>query len=227
MKKLSFSLTVLAILFFSFNISTFSAESGHYCDPKTGICYPESENPWGKKDTGKFEPKDTPNKCTEKEHCAFINYCCNDDNLIKSLSLSNEQKKQYDQLKNELEKNVMTTQERIENNIEKINDFLSKTEPDFTLIEKLLEENSRHEFTINMLHLKWYKEFTNILTSEQKEKLVKYNTDKNLKLTCPVDGTSFYKGKEIYFFEYKSKKFYFCCKDCLDKFKENPEKYLK
>lgn len=27
-------------------------------------------------------------------------------------------------------------------------------------------------------------------------------------------------------YEYKGKTYYFCCSDCLDEFKKNPEKYL-
>jgi YHS domain-containing protein len=41
--------------------------------------------------------------------------------------------------------------------------------------------------------------------------------------TCPVMGRVI--DKKIYT-EYKGKKVYFCCKECLEKFKAEPEKYL-
>jgi len=41
--------------------------------------------------------------------------------------------------------------------------------------------------------------------------------------TCPVMGGPI--NKDIYY-EYKGKKVYFCCSDCLAKFKAEPEKYL-
>ena len=41
--------------------------------------------------------------------------------------------------------------------------------------------------------------------------------------TCPVMGGKI--NKDIYT-EYKGKKVYFCCAGCVDKFKEDPEKYL-
>lgn len=40
---------------------------------------------------------------------------------------------------------------------------------------------------------------------------------------CPVMGSAI--DKKIYT-EYKGKKVYFCCKECLEKFKAEPEKYL-
>ena len=40
---------------------------------------------------------------------------------------------------------------------------------------------------------------------------------------CPVMGGAI--NKEI-FAEYKGKKVYFCCSDCVAEFKKNPEKYL-
>ena len=40
---------------------------------------------------------------------------------------------------------------------------------------------------------------------------------------CPVMGKAI--DKKIYT-EYKGKKVYFCCKECLEKFKAEPEKYL-
>ena len=41
--------------------------------------------------------------------------------------------------------------------------------------------------------------------------------------TCPVMGGTI--DKNI-FVEYKGKKVYFCCKDCVEKFKADPEKYV-
>ena len=40
---------------------------------------------------------------------------------------------------------------------------------------------------------------------------------------CPVMGEPV--DKNI-FVEYNGRKIYFCCKDCVKKFEENPEKYL-
>ena len=41
--------------------------------------------------------------------------------------------------------------------------------------------------------------------------------------TCPIMGNPI--NKEL-FVEYKGKKVYFCCAGCIDKFKEDPEKYI-
>jgi len=41
--------------------------------------------------------------------------------------------------------------------------------------------------------------------------------------TCPVMGGAI--DKDI-FVEYQGKKVYFCCKDCVEKFKTNPERYI-
>jgi YHS domain-containing protein len=41
--------------------------------------------------------------------------------------------------------------------------------------------------------------------------------------TCPVMGGAI--DKNI-FVEYKGKKVYFCCQDCVEKFKADPEKYI-
>ena len=41
--------------------------------------------------------------------------------------------------------------------------------------------------------------------------------------TCPVMGGAI--DKNI-FIEYQGKKVYFCCTDCLDTFKADPEKYI-
>ena len=41
--------------------------------------------------------------------------------------------------------------------------------------------------------------------------------------TCPVMGGSI---DQAVFTEYQGKKVYFCCQECLDKFKAEPEQYL-
>ena len=42
--------------------------------------------------------------------------------------------------------------------------------------------------------------------------------------TCPVmDGNKIDKNV---FIEYEGKKVYFCCPDCIEKFKADPEKYI-
>jgi YHS domain-containing protein len=41
--------------------------------------------------------------------------------------------------------------------------------------------------------------------------------------TCPIMGTAINKAL---FTEHKGKKVYFCCPECEDKFKEEPEKYI-
>jgi YHS domain-containing protein len=46
----------------------------------------------------------------------------------------------------------------------------------------------------------------------------------NEKLICPVMNMD---AKKEINYTYQGKKYYFCCKDCLEKFKANPEKYLK
>ncbi|MBI3313326.1 MAG: YHS domain-containing protein [Candidatus Omnitrophica bacterium] len=33
-------------------------------------------------------------------------------------------------------------------------------------------------------------------------------------------------AKENRFVDYRGKRYYFCCKSCVKKFKKNPEKYL-
>ncbi len=45
-------------------------------------------------------------------------------------------------------------------------------------------------------------------------------------VTCPVLGTKGDKSKMIPY-EYQDKTYYFCCQPCVDKFKQDPEKYLK
>ncbi|OHD66192.1 MAG: hypothetical protein A2176_08105 [Spirochaetes bacterium RBG_13_51_14] len=41
---------------------------------------------------------------------------------------------------------------------------------------------------------------------------------------CPVMGDPINKQ---YYVDYKGYRIYFCCKDCPETFKENPEKYMK
>ncbi|MEK6646905.1 MAG: YHS domain-containing protein [Candidatus Firestonebacteria bacterium] len=55
-------------------------------------------------------------------------------------------------------------------------------------------------------------------------KLVKKAVSKGEKLVCPVTGE---KANKKYSLEYKGKTYYFCCDDCIGKFKSNSEKYLK
>ena len=40
---------------------------------------------------------------------------------------------------------------------------------------------------------------------------------------CPVSAD---KASRKVSYEYQGKKYYFCCRDCVKKFKKNPEKYL-
>ena len=54
--------------------------------------------------------------------------------------------------------------------------------------------------------------------------LEKKTVSKEEKLICPVLGEKAYKK---YSYDYKGKTYYFCCTDCISKFKANPEKYLK
>jgi len=44
--------------------------------------------------------------------------------------------------------------------------------------------------------------------------------------SCPVLGTTMPK-KDMIAYEYKGKTYYLCCKECVDAFKANPEKYIK
>lgn len=59
----------------------------------------------------------------------------------------------------------------------------------------------------------------------------KYKNETNSKigneLICPVMNTRFKVNENTPYTEYKGKIFYFCCPDCLNKFKNNPEKYIK
>lgn len=44
---------------------------------------------------------------------------------------------------------------------------------------------------------------------------------------CAVTGEKIHKGMAAATMEYKGKTYYFCCPDCIGKFKQNPEKYAK
>jgi len=44
---------------------------------------------------------------------------------------------------------------------------------------------------------------------------------------CPVTGEKIHKGMAAGKTVYKGKTYYFCCAGCPEKFKNNPEKYLK
>ncbi len=50
----------------------------------------------------------------------------------------------------------------------------------------------------------------------------KYRVDEDLGI-CPVMGGT---ASEEYYYTYKNKTYNFCCPMCIDKFKENPEKYI-
>ena len=45
-------------------------------------------------------------------------------------------------------------------------------------------------------------------------------------LTCPVTGKEFKKSDDSPSYTYEGKTYYFCCAECIEKFKENPEKYI-
>lgn len=62
--------------------------------------------------------------------------------------------------------------------------------------------------------------------NEQKssEKVKKEENKKKPQTTCPVMGGKI--NKDIYA-DYEGKRVYFCCKSCVAKFKEDPEKYIK
>ncbi|OGS35396.1 MAG: hypothetical protein A2474_03725 [Elusimicrobia bacterium RIFOXYC2_FULL_34_12] len=44
---------------------------------------------------------------------------------------------------------------------------------------------------------------------------------------CPVMGDKVIVGKDTKAVKYKEKIFYFCCPECISKFKSEPEKYSK
>jgi YHS domain-containing protein len=43
--------------------------------------------------------------------------------------------------------------------------------------------------------------------------------------TCPVSGQTMAK-KDMIAYDYQGKTYYFCCSDCLPKFKADPDKYI-
>jgi len=43
---------------------------------------------------------------------------------------------------------------------------------------------------------------------------------------CPVSGMVIHDITRAPYTSYQGKKYFFCCASCLDKFVENPEKYL-
>jgi YHS domain-containing protein len=45
-----------------------------------------------------------------------------------------------------------------------------------------------------------------------------------LQTNCPVMGGEI--NKDVYT-DYKAKRIYFCCNSCIEKFKKDPEKYMK
>lgn len=55
-------------------------------------------------------------------------------------------------------------------------------------------------------------------------------TDKVIKaksVKCIVTGEKIKLTKDILKTTYKGKTYYFCCSDCVKKFKKNPKKYIK
>lgn len=59
-------------------------------------------------------------------------------------------------------------------------------------------------------------------SSSKSETSVKKSDEKQL--ICAVTGEEADPSLKM---EYKGKTYYFCCKKCVKKFKENPEKYIK
>ena len=47
------------------------------------------------------------------------------------------------------------------------------------------------------------------------------------KMVCPVMGTIFKADKNTKSYEYEGKVYYFCCPECLNKFKAEPKKYIE
>ena len=60
--------------------------------------------------------------------------------------------------------------------------------------------------------------------AEKAKPTVKVEKESIAQKTCPVMGGKINKNL---FYEYKGQKIYVCCSACIDKVKENPEKYLK
>lgn len=65
-------------------------------------------------------------------------------------------------------------------------------------------------------------EATSSKSATKKESAVKETEKKDL--VCIVTGEEADPNLKM---EYKGKTYYFCCKKCVKKFKENPEKYIK
>ncbi len=66
-------------------------------------------------------------------------------------------------------------------------------------------------------------ESTNMHQHEAMQKDTQETSGKS-QTTCPVMGNKI--DKKI-FADHNGKRVYFCCEDCLPKFKESPEKYIK
>lgn len=61
------------------------------------------------------------------------------------------------------------------------------------------------------------------LTNDKKTE-TQLKKSENEPLVCIVSGEEADPNLKM---EYKGKTYYFCCKKCIKKFKENPEKYIK
>ena len=66
------------------------------------------------------------------------------------------------------------------------------------------------------------KEKTSMMMKKGTTKKVDSTSVSTEKLVCPVMNME---AKKEINYTYKGKKYYFCCKDCLAKFKANPKKY--
>lgn len=54
----------------------------------------------------------------------------------------------------------------------------------------------------------------------------KDETKKEETITCPVSGEKVLKSEAAGPYKYKETEYYFCCNNCLEKFKKDPEVYL-
>ena len=84
---------------------------------------------------------------------------------------------------------------------------------------KKSEPQTSKTLTENKQEMAEHKEHAT-MTAEHAKKAVTESTEQTI---CPVMGNPIDKQ---YFTEYKGKKVYFCCPDCIEKFKANPEKYI-
>jgi YHS domain-containing protein len=75
--------------------------------------------------------------------------------------------------------------------------------------------------TQSFAQVKSKKDTTTQVAKKDKTKKSDSNV-KGEKLICPVMNME---AKKEINYTYKGKKYYFCCKDCLAKFKANPKKY--